>query len=357
MIYAGTKGWIDTVPVERGPALRDRAAGVLPGQPPRAARADPRAPARCRTRRELRQGARSRSSTASTPGRSTDAMAGGQERVPAAADPQRPVDEEDHPGDGADRRLPDRPRPEPHRGRPPLPGRAWPGSSRRRPRATRRPPASCWAPPRTPDRRGRAGHRRRPGAVAAPTTPRCSGPPSGWWPSYGRRGRRRRALHRRQEGAVATSASAARTVERSFIGMSRPARASSDAREVAAAVASPSRPARSTRSLLVSTRFLSAGSQASRSHQLLPLPDPSEAADRRGAEAGQTAEAAGPGATPSSSPRSRQLLAELAPQARRVGDLLRPAGGVPPPAHRPAAGDGGGHRQRRRADHDAAAGS
>ena len=41
VIYAGTKGWTDTVPVQRGAALRWRAHRVLQGEPPRGAREHP----------------------------------------------------------------------------------------------------------------------------------------------------------------------------------------------------------------------------------------------------------------------------------------------------------------------------
>ena len=109
-------------------------------------------------------------------------MAGGQERVLRQADPQRPGDEEDHQGDGAHRRVPDRPRPAADRGQPPLPRGHGPRSSWPRRRATRPPRASCSARPSRP-----SGWRSSRSSVTAGcrgrTTPRCSGPASGWRPS------------------------------------------------------------------------------------------------------------------------------------------------------------------------------
>jgi len=65
-------------------------------------------------------------------------------------------------------------------------------------------------------------------------------------------------------------------VERSFLAMSgRPS--FSDAREVASVVTAPFVAGEVDQVLLVSTRYLSAGVQAVETHQLLPLPDPSEA--------------------------------------------------------------------------------
>ena len=119
VIYAGTKGWTDTVPVERGPAVRDRAARVLPGQPPRPARARSASTGKLPDEAELDKALpvvprrlRHRE------GRLTDGRWPGAGA--AAPDPQRPVDEEDHQGDGAHRRLPDRARPEPDDGQPRL---------------------------------------------------------------------------------------------------------------------------------------------------------------------------------------------------------------------------------------------
>ena len=76
---------------------------------------------------------------------------------PAAADPQRPVHEEDHEGDGADRRLADRARPEPDRGQPAVPPGHGARSCGRRPRPIRRRPEAA---------RGRPSRRRRVGIVA-----------------------------------------------------------------------------------------------------------------------------------------------------------------------------------------------
>jgi F-type H+-transporting ATPase subunit gamma len=103
-------------------------------------------------------------------------------------------------------------------------------------------------------------------------------------------------------------------VEGSFLGISeRPA--FSDAREVAAAVASPFTAGDVDQVLLVSTRYRSAGSQVAEVHQLLPLPDPSEAAAGEGAETSQTSQAEGGGGYTEFEPDVETLLAELAPKA------------------------------------------
>jgi F-type H+-transporting ATPase subunit gamma len=103
-------------------------------------------------------------------------------------------------------------------------------------------------------------------------------------------------------------------VEGSFLGISeRPA--FSDAREVAAAVAGPFTAGDVDQVLLVSTRYRSAGSQVAEVHQLLPLPDPSEAAAGEGAETSQTAQAEGGGGYTEFEPDVETLLAELAPKA------------------------------------------
>ena len=69
---------------------------------------------------------------------------------PAAADPHRPVDQEDHPGDGAHRRVADRPGPGLGSRPTGRSGRAWLGSSSRRRSATPRPPPSCSGRPESP---------------------------------------------------------------------------------------------------------------------------------------------------------------------------------------------------------------
>ncbi|MDA8313149.1 MAG: ATP synthase F1 subunit gamma [Actinomycetota bacterium] len=77
-------------------------------------------------------------------------------------------------------------------------------------------------------------------------------------------------------------------VERSFQGMSeRPTWG--DARTVAASVSAPFLAGEVDQVLLVSTRYRSSGSQEVEVRQLLPLPEPEEAAAREPASAGQTA--------------------------------------------------------------------
>ena len=118
-IYAGTKGWTDSVPVSEVRRFAPRARRVLQGQPPGRARVDPE------HRDDARRG-RAGQGADVVPrgvrhgeGRLSD---GRRPRAhPAAAHPQRAVHEEDHQGDGADRRLADRARPGPDRGQPPLP--------------------------------------------------------------------------------------------------------------------------------------------------------------------------------------------------------------------------------------------
>ena len=72
VIYAGTKGWTDTVPVSEVRRFATELIEYFKGQPPGRARDDPhhRGPAR---RRRARQGPDRRSSRGSTRGRSTDA--------------------------------------------------------------------------------------------------------------------------------------------------------------------------------------------------------------------------------------------------------------------------------------------
>jgi F-type H+-transporting ATPase subunit gamma len=84
-------------------------------------------------------------------------------------------------------------------------------------------------------------------------------------------------------------------VERSFVGMSeRPQWA--DARTVAATVVAPFVAHEVDQVLLVSTRYLSAGSQAVQVHQLLPLPEPGKGAldaEGRSPERGERGEPGG----------------------------------------------------------------
>ncbi len=118
-------------------------------------------------------------------------------------------------------------------------------------------------------------------------------------------------------------------VERSFTGISgRPA--FSEAQDVAAAVAAPFVAGDVDQVLLVSTRYLSAGSQVAQVRQLLPLPDPGapaaddaddQAAGQSGAgQSGAGQSGAGQSSTGGSGytefePDVETLLAELGPKA------------------------------------------
>jgi len=94
-------------------------------------------------------------------------------------------------------------------------------------------------------------------------------------------------------------------VERSFLGISeKPVFA--DARDVAACVAAPFVAGEADQVLLVSTRYLSAGSQVVETRQLLPLPEPdSDEVVTDSANGGYT----------EFEPDVESLLAELAPKA------------------------------------------
>ncbi len=85
------------------------------------------------------------------------------------------------------------------------------------------------------------------------------------------------------------------TVERSFVAMSgRPS--FSDAREVASVIAAPFVAGEVDQVLLVSTRYLSAGTQAVETHQLLPVPYPSDGSDAIAAAGGDAEGGGGTGA-------------------------------------------------------------
>ena len=145
-------------------------------------------------------------------------MAGGQERILRRRIKSIQSTQEDHQGDGADRRLPDRARPGPDRRRPPLPpghGPHRPGDGAGRPRrrrpAARHPRARCATSP---------SWRWWPtGACAGATTPWCSGPPSACWPATGRR-RHRLRLFTVGKKAQGYFRFRGQEVERSFTGMS-----------------------------------------------------------------------------------------------------------------------------------------
>jgi F-type H+-transporting ATPase subunit gamma len=110
-------------------------------------------------------------------------------------------------------------------------------------------------------------------------------------------------------------------VERSFTGMSeRPSFA--DARQVAAAVLTPFVDGEVDQVMIVSTRFLSAGSQRIDTRQLLPLVDPREGdqTDEDAPAAGTTASAAaadadGPDGYTEFEPEAAILLETLGPRA------------------------------------------
>jgi F-type H+-transporting ATPase subunit gamma len=114
-------------------------------------------------------------------------------------------------------------------------------------------------------------------------------------------------------------------VERSFVGISERA-TFSDARDVATAVATPFVAGAADQVLLVSTRYLSAGSQVAQVRQLLPLPDPNATAadgvdDQAATGQAATAQSAtaqsseGGGGYTEFEPDVETLLAELGPKA------------------------------------------
>ena len=119
VIYAGTKGWTDSVPVTEVQRFETELVEYFKGNHPARARDDPHHGGAAR-RRRARQGTR----------RLPRGLRHGEGRLihgrrpragPAAAHPQRAVHQEDHQGDGADRRLADRARPDPDRRQPALP--------------------------------------------------------------------------------------------------------------------------------------------------------------------------------------------------------------------------------------------
>jgi F-type H+-transporting ATPase subunit gamma len=96
-------------------------------------------------------------------------------------------------------------------------------------------------------------------------------------------------------------------IERSFVGFNdRPTFA--NAREVAAAASAPFLADEIDLVMLVSTRFISAGTQTVSAQQLLPLPEPSEPEESR-------APSGGPSGYIEFEPDAEKLLAELATRA------------------------------------------
>ena len=148
VIYAGTKGWTDTVPVTEVQPLRDRAHRVLQGEPPGRARDDPHHRRHARGRRarqghdHLPRGLRHRE------GRLTH---GRRPRAHSAAPyPQRAVHEEDHQGDGAHRRARGSCAPRTGSRRTAPSARAWSACCAWRPRPTPSRPPSCSGTPESP---------------------------------------------------------------------------------------------------------------------------------------------------------------------------------------------------------------
>ncbi len=257
---------------------------------------------------------------------------------PSSTDPQRPVDQEDHQGDGADRRVPDRARPEPDRRHPALPRGHGPDRPGRRPqRRSRWPPAGCSARPSRRRAGRRPRHRRPTAACAARTTPSCSGPPSGCCSGFEADGRRVAAVHRGQEGPALLPLPRAIEVEQSFAGMAdRPTFA--DARAVAAAVLTPFVAGEVDQVMIVSTRFLSAGTQKVEVRQLLPLLDPRASTEGGGHGAGRPGRARGPRGLHRVRARRRQPAGRAWPRGRSSRRSSAPCSRPRPPSSPPASG-------------------
>ena len=197
-------------------------------------------------------------------------MAGGQERDSATPHPQRAVHAEDHQGDGTHRGLADRARPEPHCGQPALPR----GHGAR--------PA--------PDRSGRPGAAAK--LLGTPESPRHVGilaivgdrGLAGSYNSGVLRATERRVAELRSNGAEVTVWSVGKKapsyfryrgieMAQSFVGFAdRPE--FSDARQIAAVAAAPFIAGEIDLVEMVSTRFISAGTQRVERLQMLPLPLP-----------------------------------------------------------------------------------
>ena len=185
VVYAGTKGWADSVPVpevqrfatELIEYFKGNHAAVL--ETIRTKGALPDGDELDKGLTVVPRGLRHREGRL-THGRRPRAR-------PAASHPQRAVHQEDHQGHGADRRLAHRARPGAHRRQPALPGRhgedpAGDGGGRSGRGQEAAGDAGVADPGRRAGRRGRP----RPGRLA--TTPACCGPPSAWWPSIVRNG-------------------------------------------------------------------------------------------------------------------------------------------------------------------------
>ncbi len=340
VIFAGSEGYVDDVPVsevqryeievrayfranhadildgirEHGQAPRGRSAGHGPGQVHRLVR--------------HRQG------------RLTHGRRSGTD--PPSTDQEHPVDEEDHQGHGADRRVPDRPGPGPDRRGPPLPAGHEPDRAGDRPRRSRgRRTAAGHA--RTGRAGGRPVHRGRPGTVrrvqhhGVPGHRAAAGRVSGTTGPSGRLftvGKKAQGYFRYRRQAV----------EQAFTGMSeRPT--FTDARAVAAAVLTPFVRGEVDQVMIVTTRFLSAGS-ARRSRCASSSPW-STRGPRRPSRRGGAGRARGPEGVHRVRTGRRHPARDPRPPGRRDGDLRRPARGRGLRGHGPPAGHGRGHRQCR----------
>ena len=143
-------------------------------------------------------------------------------------------------------------------------------------------------------------------------------------------------------------------VEQSFIGMSeRPSFA--DARRVAAAAITPFVNGEVDQVVVVSTRFISAGTQRVEVRQLLPLVDP-RVGEQKENDEHEPGESRNVAPTRSRQARLHRVRARCRhpprgprPPGGRDRDLRRTARGFGLGAHRPSAGHGRGHRKRRRA--------
>ena len=158
VIYAGTKGWTDTVPVSEVQRFGNELIEYFKGNHPevlehiRTTGAMPDDRRAGQGAHRVPRGLRHREGRL-THGRRPRAR-------PAPANSLGAVDEEDHQGHGAHRCVADRARHEPHRGQPARTGRACSASCARRCRRTRTRRRRCWALPNRPQRVGHPGHRR-----------------------------------------------------------------------------------------------------------------------------------------------------------------------------------------------------
>ena len=118
VIYAGSEGYVDTGPGVRGPALRVRGGDTSGPTTPTSSTASASRGSPARRRQAGVRPSRLHRLIRHREGRLSHGRRPGAH--PAATDQEHPVDQEDHQGDGADRRQPDRARPGPDRGVTPL---------------------------------------------------------------------------------------------------------------------------------------------------------------------------------------------------------------------------------------------